>query len=79
MPNAPAAGARGDKTYIHFYDEWPALCLEPEWDPDSRLARDRYKDHKRVSAAFHMWRKDRIRTEVLLHVMHALGIVHWVQ
>lgn len=33
-------GASGDKTYLHFYDESPAFCLQPAWDHS--LAKDRY-------------------------------------
>ena len=26
-----------------------------------------------------LWRKDRIETELLLHVLHAIGIIRWIQ
>ena len=32
-----------------------------------------------VILGFVKWRKDRVRTEMLLHVLHALGVVRWVQ
>ena len=67
-----SSGVTGDKIYAHAYDERVGMCLEP----GSRV----YEfGNVKGLAGFFNWRRDRIRTEILLHVLHALGIVRWVQ
>ena len=80
----PAARAQ-DVVYTHFFDERPGRCarrrgLEPEDGEDAAAsggagpaAREKRYWSRRN------WLRDRIRTEVLLHLLHALGIVRWVQ
>mmetsp|Transcript_232 Transcript_232/g.653 ORF Transcript_232/g.653 Transcript_232/m.653 type:complete len:688 (-) Transcript_232:71-2134(-) len=38
-----------------------------------------YWSRSRYCRVFRTWRKDRVRAELLLHVLHALGIVRWRQ
>ena len=38
-----------------------------------------YWSRSRYCRVFRAWRKDRVRAELLLHVLHALGIISWRQ
>ena len=67
-----SAGVDADKIYAHAYDERVGQCLEPGPRP--------YKFGKlKGILGFFQWRKDRVRTEMLMHVFHALGVTRWVQ
>ena len=67
-----AAGADADKIYAHAYDHRVGRCLEP----GTRV----YEfGNQKGLAGFFGWRRDRIRTEMLLHLLHAMGAVRWVQ
>ena len=71
-------GGGGDKLYPHFYDERVGLCLP--LPSDNATARQQIKaasDRRWFSRA--NWRRDRLRMEMLLHILHSLGILHWVQ
>jgi len=66
-----------DKRYVHFYDEaGVGHCgghnRSDEWDGGPG-----YLWQKRN--ILHQWRKDRLRQELFLHLMHSLGIVQWRQ
>ena len=65
-------GVGHDKIYAHAYDERVGHCLAPGSRPY------RFGKLKGI-LGFVKWRKDRVRTEMLLHVLHALGVVRWVQ
>ena len=67
-----AAGATADKVYAHAYDERVGLCLEP----GSRVYE--FSNTKGLNGFF-KWRRDRVRGELMMHLMHAVGIVRWVQ
>ena len=65
-------GVHEAKRYIHFYDLQPgvATCTgSASAAPVSERARVREK----------RWVTDRLQTELLLHVLHAMGIINWVQ
>jgi hypothetical protein len=67
-----SGGAHEDKVYAHAYDERVGQCLQP----GSRV----YEfGNAKGLGGFFAWRRDRVRTEILMHVLHALGIVRWVQ
>ena len=71
-------GGSGDKLYPHFYDERVGLCLP--FPSDNATARQQItaaSDRRWFSRA--NWRRDRLRMEMLLHILHSLGILHWVQ
>ena len=72
MARALAAGATADKVYAHAYDERVGLCLEP----GSRVYE--FSNTKGLNGFF-KWRRDRVRGELMMHLMHAVGIVRWVQ
>ena len=65
-------GVGHDKIYAHAYDERVGQCLEPGPRPY------RFGKAKGING-FVKWRKDRVRTEMLLHILHAVGVVRWVQ
>ena len=84
---ASGADARGERgregvgsfvTYTHYYDQSPGLChADGPWTASH--SRKRYKDWMRVHGIFKQWRADRIRNELFLHVLHATGLIRWVQ
>ena len=60
------------QVYAHAYDQRVGQCLEP----GSRV----YEfGNAKGLGGFFAWRRDRVRTEILLHLLHALGIIEWVQ
>lgn len=59
-----------DKVYNHFYDPVARDC--------SRHVTTRKRD-RQASEAHAQFYSDRLHTELLMHVMHALGMVGWVQ
>ena len=67
-----AASPTHDKIYAHAYDERVGLCLE-------RGTRTYEFGNRRGLAGFFSWRRDRVRNEMLLHLLHTLGVVRWVQ
>ncbi|KAL1500616.1 hypothetical protein AB1Y20_013268 [Prymnesium parvum] len=69
-------GVAGDKVYAHAYDPGASRCIEEEQGArfigpkrDIRLLRWHEKTE---------WKRQRIKTELLLHVLHALDVIHWV-
>ena len=65
-----AGGLGADKVYNHYYDKLARDC--------SRHVSTRKRD-RQASEAHSKFYSDRLHTELLMHVMHALGIVRWVQ
>lgn len=55
-----------DKVYLHYYDDYVAAC-ERSYDAGSFTA---------GSWAL-KWLKQRLADELTLHLLHALGVVHW--
>ena len=71
-------GARpgAEKVYTHYYDSAVGRCATHE--RALRALRSKIQgglDSKWKKA----WMAERIRSELLLHVMHAFGVVNWVQ
>ena len=61
-----------DKAYVHAYDARVGACLEP----GSRV----YEfGNTKGLGGFFAWRRDRVRSEMLMHVLHAIRAVRWVQ
>ena len=69
-------GVGHDKIYAHAYDEAVGRCMAPMRGPGARPFR--FGKVKGMLGLFG-WRRDRVRTEMLMHVLHALGVIHWVQ
>ena len=66
----------GDKRYLHYYDEGVGHCnLGSNSSQEAGDHRYRWK-HRRIAK---VWRDDRLRHELFLHLMHALGVVQWRQ
>ena len=59
-----------DKVYNHYYDPVARDC--------ARHVSARKHD-RQASDAHARFYSDRLHTEVLMHVLHALGVVRWVQ
>ena len=71
-------GARGEKTYAHYFDDAVGGCLVPS--NLSRAERDRADSAARARwYSRELWLRARLRNEMLVHVLHAMGIVTWVQ
>ena len=67
-----SAGVGEDKAYVHAYDARVGACLEP----GSRV----YEfGNTKGLGGFFAWRRDRVRSEMLMHVLHAIRAVRWVQ
>ena len=67
-----AASSRDDKVYAHAYDAAVGRCVAPgerKFEFGSWLG---------LMGLFH-WRRDRVTSEIVLHVLHLLGIIRWVQ
>jgi hypothetical protein len=70
-----ATSPKDDKRYLHFYDE--AGIAQCGGRNRSEAGGPRYRlKMRKVSEA---WRVDRLRHELFLHVLHALGVVQWRQ
>ena len=70
---------RGDKRYVHMYDEVGVGHCANRSEPGI-LARywKRHMVKRSVQRLVEVWRHDRLRQEVLLHLLHVLGMVQWV-
>ena len=66
-----AAHALDDKVYVHAYDEAVGRCAPPGW------RKHEFGSWKGLMGFFE-WRRDRVAGEIMLHVLHELGIVNWV-
>ena len=63
----------GELVYSHFYDAGGAgRCASPSAQLDRQSC-----NRAACQEARRRWRRDRLETEVLLHALHALGIVAW--
>lgn len=60
----------GELVYAHFYDAGAGRCASAESEGTSC-------NGARCQEARERWRRDRLETEVLLHALHALGVVEW--
>ena len=71
-------GALGDKIYTHAFDEHVGRCVTLRraaafaGQPEAEFERRRWASKTR-------WRAQRVGSELLLGVLHALGIVNWRQ
>ena len=66
-----ACGRVSDKLYLHAYDEAAGGCLRAT----AGYAFSRQSNF----GEYRRWRSSRIHTELLLHVLHATGVVTWMQ
>ena len=70
-------GARGDKVYEHAYDaDGLGRCVSPKRaaryvGPNKDVTKMRWV--KKTE-----WRKQRVKSELLLYLLHSLGIIRWV-
>ena len=77
-------GVHDWKRYVHYYDTEMGI---PQCTAAG--ARDRISNadgsinasasNKTNSRWVERWIKDRVRTELLMHVLHAMGIINWIQ
>eukprot|EP00966_Prymnesium_polylepis_P309240 7146218-Prymnesium_polylepis.1 len=80
------------KVYTHLYDWGAGRCMEPSIYPavaakarqcDERARSSAGERRTRAPGAFcasrESWARARVRTELLLHLLHALEIVRWMQ
>jgi hypothetical protein len=74
-----ADGVGGDATYTHFFDQEAGACLEWPRSNWSREAVRKLMSRPVVREVRQHWRRDRITTELLMHVFAALGIVRWIK
>ena len=69
-------GARGDKVYAHAYDSGAGRCLGV--GKAAKLANvsvERFEQRRWATKT--SWRNQRVRSEMLTHILHALGVVRW--
>jgi hypothetical protein len=76
--SSTGADGAADLKYLHYYDQQPGKC-HADGPFTVQDAREHYKDWTRVYGIFKTWRLDRLRGELMLHVLHALGVMRWVQ
>ena len=69
----------GDKRYLHYYDEGVGHCNAEE--RGSQAAAGRYSRMYRWKTRniVRIWRADRLRHELFLHLLSAVGMVEWRQ
>jgi len=68
----------GDKRYLHMYDHLgAALCVNAT---AAGVSPYRFKsDYARAFRVYGRWRRDRLVSELLLHIWNAFGVIHWRQ
>jgi hypothetical protein len=68
-------GPRDTKRYLHFYNLVPGVadCVNDTARRAARFMRKRTVETRRE------WVNGRVRTELLLHVLHALKVINWIQ
>lgn len=73
-----AASPFGEKVYTHAYDDEVGQCVAV-----AKAAQFTGKTEEMITkmrwVSKTAWRNQRVRGELLMHVLHALGIVHWRQ
>ena len=73
-----AEGVAGDKVYTHSYDAGVGRCVGV-----GRAARfanvsvERFERRRWASKS--SWREQRVRSEMMMHILHNLGVVRWRQ
>eukprot|EP00966_Prymnesium_polylepis_P294722 6805971-Prymnesium_polylepis.1 len=74
------SGARGDKVYSRAYDKGGGYCvgearaahfLHRTMGPKHKLSRIRSTEKVE-------WRRQRVKAELALHVLHALEVIQWI-
>jgi hypothetical protein len=73
------SGASGDKIYTHSYDDDVAARCVHLHDAAEHLRKTPEKVNRMRWSTKSKWKTQRIRSELLLHIMHVLGIVRWRQ
>ena len=69
-------GAAGEKVYTHAYDAHVGRCVSPE--RAAEFMKENVSDFERRRwATKTSWRRQRIGSELMIHVLHALGVVRW--
>ena len=61
-----------DKVYAHFWDDAVGQCV-PSAAPLRTIAMHRPERFRQ----FRRWRDTRVRTDLLMHVLHAFGVLRW--
>ena len=81
-------GLGGELLYSHYFDEAPGRCASFTTSKQQADSEGTHEDPGGAVAAaraakrfwsWQDWKRDRVRTEVLFHVWHALGVIRWVQ
>ena len=68
-----------DKRYLHYYDEQGVAVCANRSSPIFSRYLTRHSIKPGVQYLVNQWQTDRLRHELFLHVLHALGMVQWVQ
>ena len=76
-------GAGGDKLYAHAYDDHVGSCAMPRNGLDAlRVTPAPWNDKVRLINGLSYaakWLQARVDGELLMHVLHAVDVVRWVQ
>ena len=75
---AAAAAARPQLIYAHFYDRRVARCTTDPQILQSWAARKTCRKRE-CRELRERWRRDRVGSELLLHVLHVFGMITWRQ
>ena len=66
--------------YIRYFaSRIMSQCAASRSIERARSSSSRHLSGSKYCRVFRAWRKDRLRAEVLLHALHALGVVTWRQ
>jgi hypothetical protein len=68
-------GPKASKRYMHFYDIQTGVA---QCTNDTMFDGARWRQSRRFTAARANWIADRVRTELILHVLHAMRVINWV-
>ena len=66
-------GLDADKSYNHYWDDTARDCTR------YAASHARQRGGRKASEAHATFYSDRLHTELLMHVMHGVGMVRWVQ
>jgi len=64
--------------YVHYWDSSVGQCVAPTMSEAERLRTIAQLAPQRFRS-LHKWRAARVRTELLMHVLHAWGAITWVR